>query len=78
MFDIELLISAGDLKHDVLMDRHRAALDGGAKAHHRSSKFVKEEIAPYIIKTRKPGETQIREIENKETREYRILRRFYE
>lgn len=77
MFDFELLIGADDLKSEDAMKVHRLSLDGGAKANHPRSKFVKEEIRPYIRRARKDKQIVVMP-ETPETKKYRVLKRYYE
>lgn len=77
MFDFEVLIGVEDLQSEDAMKVHRLSMDGGAKANHPRSKFVKEEILPYIRRIRKDG-IVVNQPATPETKKYRVLKRFYE
>ena len=73
MFDLETIVSAGDIDNEEKMAAHRFALDAGAKGHQSTARFQREEIVPYLI-VKTDGQTLP---ETEETRAWRILRRSY-
>ncbi len=77
-FTIDVIIGAADLENPERMRLHRESLDAGAKEHSKRSKFVKEEIRPYIRRIRTAMDQAARDLpETNETRLYRILSRHY-
>jgi hypothetical protein len=72
-----VLIGAEDLTEESKMSAHRLSLDGGAKANYPRSKFLLEEILPYIRRMRKDG-IVVNQPATPETKKYRVLKRYYE
>lgn len=74
----DVLIGAADLEKEKVMNRHRLMLDAGAKSARSRATFDREEIIPYRIEVENP-QTKERSFlpETDETRQYRVLRRFY-
>jgi hypothetical protein len=76
MFHIELLIGAGELEDQGIMERNRKAMDDAAQGHPGGSSFVKEEILPYVVKIRRDQKTI--EVQDETTAGYCVLKRHYE
>jgi hypothetical protein len=78
MDSFDVIISTEELETEQVMRRHRMMLDGGAKGQRPGCVFDHEEIVPYLVEVENP-ETKERSFlpETDETRQYRVLRRFY-
>lgn len=76
MFDIQVLIDTSDLDDEIKMAANRETIDSSARGYDPKSKFVSEEILPYVIRVRKDRKTV--EIQDEQTAKYRVLKRHYE
>lgn len=72
---IEIIISAEDVDNAERMQKRRNLLDAGMKSKNPSAKFDRESIDPYVRVIRRQGVTTNEE--DDETRQYRVMRRYY-
>jgi hypothetical protein len=74
-FNIESLVGAEP--PEKALARHRADADDAAQSHRSGSTFVREELTAYIPRAKRHG--RIVDLpETDETRQFKVLRRWYQ
>jgi hypothetical protein len=74
-FVIEALVAADASEKS--LSRHRDDADTAAQSHRSGSKFVREEEKPYVQRAKRNG--RIVDLpETDETRQFKVLRRWYQ